>query len=102
MEIEMEFSERIKSVFDVCDSEGTGYITVDHLKDLARDHFGADNEEVKRKQSVVLPIKSLLFTFGSLVKSGWGIKTALKSDNIFSPHYTSNTCKGYSNILKYL
>ena len=44
--MEVEFSERIKSVFDVCDSDGTGYITVNHLKDLARDHFGADNEEV--------------------------------------------------------
>ena len=45
--MEVEFSERIKSVFDVCDSDGSGYITVDHLKELARDHFGADNEEVK-------------------------------------------------------
>ena len=44
--MEVDFSERIKSVFDVCDSDGTGYITVNHLKDLARDHFGADNEEV--------------------------------------------------------
>ena len=45
--MEVEFSERIKSVFDVCDSDGSGFITVDHLKELARDHFGADNEEVK-------------------------------------------------------
>ena len=46
----MEFSDRIKSVFDVCDSDGSGYITVDHLKELARDHFGADNEEVIQRK----------------------------------------------------
>ena len=44
--MEVDFTEKIKSVFDVCDTEGSGYITVDHLKDLAKDHFGADNEEV--------------------------------------------------------
>ncbi|WAQ96398.1 RFIP4-like protein [Mya arenaria] len=43
--MEVDFTEKIKSVFDVCDTEGTGYITVDHLKDLAKEHFGADNEE---------------------------------------------------------
>ena len=48
----MEFSDRIKSVFDVCDSDGSGYITVDHLKELARDHFGADNEEVIQRKKI--------------------------------------------------
>lgn len=45
--MEVDFTDKIKGVFDVCDSEGTGYITVDHLKSLAKEHFGADNEEVK-------------------------------------------------------
>lgn len=44
--MEEDFTEKIKGVFDVCDAEGTGYITVDHLKKLAKDHFGADSDEV--------------------------------------------------------
>ena len=44
--MEVDFTEKIKGVFDVCDTEGTGFITVDHLKSLAKEHFGADNEEV--------------------------------------------------------
>ncbi|XP_060608216.1 rab11 family-interacting protein 4-like isoform X2 [Ruditapes philippinarum] len=43
--MEVDFTEKIKSVFDVCDTEGTGYITVDHLKNLAKEHFGADSDE---------------------------------------------------------
>ncbi|XP_052267224.1 rab11 family-interacting protein 4A-like isoform X2 [Dreissena polymorpha] len=43
--MEVDFTEKIKGVFDVCDTEGTGFITVDHLKSLAKEHFGADNEE---------------------------------------------------------
>ena len=44
--MEVDFTEKIKSVFDLCDTEGTGFITVDHLKNLAKDHFGADSDEV--------------------------------------------------------
>ena len=63
--MEVDFSERIKSVFDVCDSDGTGYITVDHLKELARDHFGADNEEVKSCFFANLADPDIVYLFDS-------------------------------------
>ncbi len=34
-------TDRLRAVFDLCDSERKGYITVDHFIDLAKEHFGA-------------------------------------------------------------
>ncbi|XP_069124898.1 uncharacterized protein [Argopecten irradians] len=36
---------KLQSVFDVCDVEKEGYITVDHFRNLAKEHFGADSDE---------------------------------------------------------
>ncbi|XP_033745086.1 LOW QUALITY PROTEIN: LLGL scribble cell polarity complex component 2-like [Pecten maximus] len=36
---------KLQSVFDVCDVQKEGYITVDHFKNLAKEHFGADSDE---------------------------------------------------------
>lgn len=37
----MDFTDRLRDVFDLCDSEGRGYISVDYLIDLAKEHFGS-------------------------------------------------------------
>ncbi|XP_064624961.1 rab11 family-interacting protein 4-like isoform X2 [Lineus longissimus] len=36
--------ERLRQVFDVCDPQNNGYITVEKFISLAKDHFGADEE----------------------------------------------------------
>lgn len=43
--MEVDYTERIKGIFDACDTEGSGYITIDHLKDLAKDQLWAAGEE---------------------------------------------------------
>jgi len=42
----MELSERLREVFDVCDTEKCGLISVSHLVDLAREHFAGGDQKV--------------------------------------------------------
>jgi len=44
--MDVDIREKLQTVFDVCDVEKEGYITVNHFKELAKDHFGADSDEV--------------------------------------------------------
>ena len=46
MEDTDNYVERLRAVFDLCDSEKKGYITVAHFVDLALEHFEADSKEV--------------------------------------------------------
>lgn len=45
MEDPYESADKLKAIFDLCDEDKDGYIDVDHFKDLAKDHFGAESEE---------------------------------------------------------
>lgn len=48
-EMDGDLRGKLRSVFDVCDVKREGYITVDHFKNLAKEHFGADSDEVRSK-----------------------------------------------------
>jgi len=46
-----DYTRRLKDVFDVCDIDKRGYISIDHFVQLANQHFGtsgwdSDNQEV--------------------------------------------------------
>ena len=38
-------SERLRPVFDICDLDKKGFITVEHFANLAREHFGAGQQD---------------------------------------------------------
>ncbi|KAJ8318956.1 hypothetical protein KUTeg_004047 [Tegillarca granosa] len=44
--MEGDVLEKLRTVFDVCDDQKEGYITTDHFKNLAKEHFGADSSEI--------------------------------------------------------
>lgn len=47
--MEEDVLEKLRTVFNVCDERNEGYITVDHFKDLAKEHFGQfGDDEVRR------------------------------------------------------
>ena len=39
--------ERFRAIFDLCDTDKDGYIDVDHFKELAKDHFGAEGLDLE-------------------------------------------------------
>lgn len=41
MEADEDLTSRLKDVFDLCDTEGKGFISVEYLIDLAKEHFGS-------------------------------------------------------------
>jgi Ca2+-binding EF-hand superfamily protein len=40
-----EFIDKLRTVFSVCDVHNEGYITVDHFKNLAKEHFSAGSSD---------------------------------------------------------
>lgn len=40
-----QYVEKLRTVFDLCDANKEGYITVEHFKNLVKDHFGAAGGE---------------------------------------------------------
>jgi len=51
MDVEDDYTRRLRDVFDLCDVDKRGYISIDHFVQLANEHFGtsgwdADNQEV--------------------------------------------------------
>ena len=38
------YTEKFRDVFDLCDTEQKGYISVQHFIDLAKENFGADDQ----------------------------------------------------------
>lgn len=41
-----DYTERLRTVFDLCDEQNEGYITVDHFKNQVKEHFGDFGGEV--------------------------------------------------------
>lgn len=41
-----DYVEKLRAVFDICDTEKKGYISVDHFVNLALEHFEAERREV--------------------------------------------------------
>ena len=60
-------SEKLRDVFDLCDVEGKGYISVDHFIHLAKDNFGIDKEGEKVNISLcvfyIIRVTSCLLLF---------------------------------------
>lgn len=45
--MEEDVLERLRTVFNVCDERNEGYISTEHFKELAKEHFGqAGDDEV--------------------------------------------------------
>lgn len=42
----MDGEFKLEAIFDVCDENNQGYITIDRFKTLAKEHFGTDDTEV--------------------------------------------------------
>jgi len=54
-----DYTRRLKDVFDLCDIDKRGYISIDHFVQLANQHFGtsgwdSDNQEVCLFYEVIL------------------------------------------------
>lgn len=45
--LDVDFTDKFKEIFDLCDVDSDGYIDVEHFKGLAKEHFGADGTEVR-------------------------------------------------------
>lgn len=46
MEDPLEYGDKFKQIFDLCDLDKDGFIDVQHFTELAQDHFGAYGTEV--------------------------------------------------------
>ena len=57
----VDYEDRLRAVFDVCDDRKEGFISVDHFVNLAKEHFGADGGEVR--ESSASPCWNPLGTF---------------------------------------
>ena len=47
MENPQDNVDRFRAIFDLCDEDKDGYIDVDHFKELAKDHFGAEGLDLE-------------------------------------------------------
>lgn len=55
--MEEDVLEKLRTVFNVCDERNEGYISVEHFKDLAKEHFGQfGDDEVRRVLYACFPI----------------------------------------------
>uniref|UniRef100_A0A8W8IUF0 Rab11 family-interacting protein 3 n=1 Tax=Magallana gigas TaxID=29159 RepID=A0A8W8IUF0_MAGGI len=45
--MEEDVLEKLRTVFNVCDERNEGYISVEHFKDLAKEHFGQFGDDEK-------------------------------------------------------
>lgn len=42
--MEEDVRDKIREIFNVCDENQEGFITIDHFKNLAKEHFGTETE----------------------------------------------------------
>ena len=43
-EMEEDVRHKLREIFDVCDETNEGFITVEHFKNLAKEHFGTESD----------------------------------------------------------
>ncbi|KAL8593318.1 hypothetical protein ACOMHN_009971 [Nucella lapillus] len=53
MEDHQSSTDRYRAIFDLVDNDDDGYIDVDHFKDLAKDHFGAEGLDLEEITGVI-------------------------------------------------
>ena len=44
MDMPEHYEDKLRDVFQLCDSEKKGYISVQHFVSLAKEHFGAEGQ----------------------------------------------------------
>ena len=42
--MEEDVRDKLRAIFDVCDENNEGFITTDHFKNLAQEHFGTESD----------------------------------------------------------
>ncbi|XP_071129565.1 rab11 family-interacting protein 4A-like isoform X2 [Mytilus edulis] len=42
--MEEDVRDKLRDIFDVCDEDKEGFITIDHFKNLAKEHFGTESD----------------------------------------------------------
>ena len=47
-----DYSRRLRDVFDLCDIDKRGYISIDHFVQLANEHFGTSGWDSDKQQEV--------------------------------------------------
>ena len=60
--------DKLKAVFDLCDDQDLGYISVEHFSELAREHFGVKKGE--RGWEVRNNFRNLIFSLDYLQFTG--------------------------------
>lgn len=58
--MEEDVLEKLRTVFNVCDERNEGYISVEHFKDLAKEHFGQFGDDEVRLVLYVFPLSRIL------------------------------------------
>lgn len=58
--MEEDVLEKLRTVFNVCDERNEGYISVEHFKDLAKEHFGQFGDDEVRRVLYVFPLSRIL------------------------------------------
>lgn len=57
MEVDDEFTKRLRAVFNLCDTEHRGFISVDYFVDLAKEHFGSGDWNSSQEVCILCPLK---------------------------------------------
>lgn len=66
MENPQDDVDRFRAIFDLCDEDKDGYIDVDHFKELAKDHFGAEGLDLE-----VRPLVDNVLTCQDRLQLNW-------------------------------
>jgi len=70
-EQENEFAMHLKPVFDACDYSGDGYVKIQDLIDLGKQHSVGNSGEVRRKETHTILFCSILYNSYGMFHGIW-------------------------------
>jgi len=54
MDVADDYTRRLRDVFDLCDIDKRGYISIDHFVQLANEHFGTSGWDTENQEVCLL------------------------------------------------
>jgi len=58
-----EYTQRLRDVFDLCDIDKRGYISIDHFVQLANEHFGTSGWDTENQEVCLFLLCSFFLYF---------------------------------------
>jgi len=58
MDVVDDYTRRLRDVFDLCDVDNRGYISIDHFVQLANEHFGTSGWDIDSQEVCLFSLYS--------------------------------------------